>query len=179
MDSRANEKVYSNGIGFNGPLFWIGAVIAGFSVYKMTELGSFEQYQIFALPLLIGLILLFSGEGNILDCKNKKLILYRNFIFIKYRYKTVEISDFRQVDLVLFSENQNFNMASRVPQTTTVRSRVYELRLKNLSENLLIAESTDYEKAKEMLKEIAEGLKIEGIDQYKAWRQRVAATRRR
>ncbi len=178
-NSQSNQKTYPNGITLSGPLFWIGALLAGFSVYKMVEGMEIDGNQLYAIPLLLGLILIFSGEGNILDFQNKKLILYHSFLSFKYLYRTVDITDFKQVDLVLFSENQTYRSANRVPNSTTIRTRVYELRLKNDSENHLVSETTDYEKAKLMLNEISEGLNIEGINQYQAWRERMVSRRRR
>ena len=95
----------------------------------------------------------------------------------KLRHQRIDLQNVQKIELRLFSENQGMNMLSI---STTVRTKVYELYLKtNNQKEMLIAESTDYQKATHLMNTLAEGLNIDAENKYEEWKLRMRKRRRK
>lgn len=66
-----------------------------------------------------------------------------------------------------------------IPHSTTVRTKVYEIRLTNSEKReVLIAETTDYQKAISLMNEIADRLNLKARNSYADWLKEVKNRRK-
>ncbi|MCB0737270.1 MAG: hypothetical protein KDC92_07135 [Bacteroidetes bacterium] len=109
------------------------------------------------LGFYVGLVVVLSIEGVIIDFKRKRLKSYFHLLFFKVGFwKSTE--DFKKVILTL--EVSNTTYASRAAQTY-LRTRSYNLFLVDSNnDKLLLAEYTDYDKALKLAEIIAKRLNI-------------------
>lgn len=129
-----------------------------------------------ASVVIAGSILFLDIRGVIVDFNQKMIYYYFSLILFRIHFKKVDIEGFENVDLILFSENQTMAV---IPHSTTVRTKVYEIRLTNSEKKeVLIAETTDYQKAISLMNEIADRLNLKARNRYADWLKEVKNRRK-
>ena len=128
-----------------------------------------------AIPFLyLGIVILLSVKGVVIDIEKEKLKKYFNFFFFKIKIEE-SFSDYNRVYLSLLRESQTMNYKSI---STTVRTKTFEIYLMNDSNRrIYINEYTDYKHAREILLQLSKALVIPATDIYKEhmdqlWRKR-------
>lgn len=163
------------GITLSGLPFWLGIILVGLSFYYLGKASFLVPQILLCLAMVLGIILFLSIKGVVIDFENKMARWYLHFLIVKLFYKKTRLSDYKAVELQLFSQSQRMNMKSI---TTNVRTRVYELYLiANGKPPILIADSTDLAKAESIMESIAKGLDIESRNKYRQLRQRARSRR--
>lgn len=141
--------------------------------------GGFMAYHlqiVYAIPIgYLGLVLLLSVEGVIIDPKTKKMNRYFSFLLFKSS-DWVYIGQYQKLVLRLHREAHEVNMRSI---TNNIRTKTFEIHLSNeKGDDLYVTEYTDYESAHETVNQLSEALELPIEDQYQVMLDQLAERRR-
>ena len=173
----SNQLDYKEGITFSGLPFWVGLSLIIFSTFIFITNETTISRVLSISCASIGFLSLLSIRGILFNFETKKALKYVNFLVFKLKYMNMDLQNMQTIELRLFSENQGMNMLSI---STTVRTKVYELYLtENSKKRTLVAESTDYSKAIQLMNKLSEGLNIVAENKYEEWKLRMRGRRRK
>lgn len=116
------------------------------------------------LPLLyLGLAILLSVKGVIIDVENRKLKSYFDFFIFKTG-NWENIATYNKVTLELTNKSQQMNSRG---SSTNVKTKTYDIFLTDSTwRKIELKDFTDYAEAKELLNTMATALKITSVDHY-------------
>lgn len=169
-----NKYDHKEGITFSGAPFWVGLTLILSSVFISVWYDSALSDVVSIVFVGIGILLLLSIKGVEFSFQDKKASRYLSFILFKLKYDTYDLKNLEAIELNLYTDTTRMNMTSI---TTTVRTRVYELHLKlNEDVRILIADSTDYSKAVQLMNTLSDGL---GVTAENKFEERLASAKNR
>lgn len=171
-----NQFTYSEGASFSGVSFWLGLVVIVFSITLMINSADTISFIFSILGIIIGAVLFLSIKGIKFNLDEKKAYRFSNLILTRVTYDVIDLSAFDSVELSLFSEAQTMNMKSI---TTTVRTKVFEIYMRSgKAKKVLILETTDYKRAKEILAKLTDSLNITSKNRYEQRRHQAMESRK-
>ena len=170
-----NQLEYQMGATFSGTPFWIGLILIASSIIGILSSEYLLVKIILALLIPVGVIFLLSFKRAAISLNEKKFEEYYNLIFFRLTEKALSINDYDSAELRLYSDIETFQ---KIPQSTTVRTKVYEVYLINDSSKDLIFESTDYKIASRLLDDLSIRFNLETINSYKLWQQEILRKRK-
>lgn len=173
---KQSKLKYSKGATFSGVLFWIGLAIIAVSTYALFLSESLGYKMALSVSIAIGIFCSLSIKGTIICLDRKTVEHYYELLFTKFIYKTISADDYDFLELRLYSDIESFQ---KIPQSTTVRTKVYELYLVHQNSRELILESTNYKKALQMLNDVSLALEIQPANAYEEWKKEILQNRRK
>ncbi|QNR25206.1 hypothetical protein [Croceimicrobium hydrocarbonivorans] len=171
-----NSYLLKPKITFSGFSFWIGLMLLLLALYGLAFSFDPSLKVISGILLVPGIVLCLSIQYTQLNFTEKTAVCYLKLFIFKIKLSKTPLDDCEQVSLRLYRDNQTMQMLSISSQVIT---REFELYLKDLDgSDLLIAESTDYQEALEILNILSEGLGLPAVNEYEIWKSKRMKTRR-
>lgn len=112
------------------------------------------------------------------EIEKTKLILTKRLVIwpLKFKLKTIDLKEAENVMLKLFSQNQRMNNLS---QSTSVRTRSYDISINVAGQSIIVSESTDYNLSFKRLDEIGDLLSVQKINKFEEMKDSLQNNRRR
>ena len=168
------ELKFSLGATFGGPTFWPGLILIAASLFGFFSSDHYTTRILFALIIPFGVILVLSFKVLVISIEPPSIRTGYNLLLFNWTAKTIDVSQFNTVELRLYSDIETFQ---KIPQSTTVRTKVYEVYLKSETSRELVFESTNYSKALDFFKTASTQLNLEPINAYQIWRSSISKKR--
>jgi len=141
----------------------LGAALVIIGIYIVVNLSSLRGMIPGIIISLIGVLIfpwIIEMQFDKEKTKLKKLLKVGP---IRVSIESFDICDIESVSLDLFSQNQRMNNLS---QTTNVKTRTYDITVHTKKQNILVSDSTDYDKSLQILEELGELLDVEAENKF-------------